>query len=38
VFIAELKHTLGNLIDDDGKTLPIEEEIAIFKKVAESIY
>jgi len=38
VFVVELKHILGNLINDDGQFLPIEDEIAIFKKVADSIY
>lgn len=33
VFAVELRHIFGMVIDDDGKQIPLEDEIKIFSKV-----
>jgi len=37
VSIVEFRHIFGCLFDDQGKTVPLEKEIAIFKKVEENL-
>ena len=37
VFAVEFRHIFGMVIDDDGKSLPLEEELKIFKRVFENI-
>lgn len=35
--IIEYRHILGCLFDDDGKQVPIEEEMAIFERMQKNI-
>lgn len=35
--IIEYRHILGCLFDDDGKQVPVEEEMAIFEKMQKNI-
>ena len=37
VTVVEYKHILGCLFDDDGNTIPLQEELAIFDQCVKSI-
>jgi hypothetical protein len=37
VFVLELRHIFGMVIDDDGKPLELHEEIKIFHRVLEKV-
>lgn len=37
VFVLELRHIFGMVIDDDGKPIGVVEEIKIFKRVLDKI-
>ena len=37
VTVVEYRHIFGCLFDDDGKTIPLEEEIAIFEDVQKTL-
>lgn len=37
VFVLELRHIFGMLIDDDAKSLTVQEEIRIFTRVLEKV-
>jgi hypothetical protein len=37
VFILELRHVFGMIIDDDGKAVSVAKEMAIFHRVQEKI-
>lgn len=37
VFVLELRHIFGMVIDDDGNAIGVVEEIKIFKRVIEKI-
>lgn len=36
-FAIELKHIVGMVIDDDGKPIPLEQEMDIFNRTIEKI-
>ena len=38
VFIVEIKYIFGMIIDDDGKPLPLKDELDIFKRVLDNIH
>ena len=37
VTVVEYRHIMGCLFDDDGNTIPLEEELAIFHKCVKTI-
>jgi len=37
VAVVEYRHIMGCLFDDDGRTLSLEEELAIFQDCLETI-
>lgn len=37
VTVVEYRHIIGCLFDDDGKTIPLEEELEIFQKCQDNI-
>jgi hypothetical protein len=37
VTVVEYRHILGCVFDDDGKTIPLEEELAIFDRCIKVI-
>lgn len=37
VFVLELRHIFGMVIDDDGKPIGLQEELKIFHRVLEKV-
>jgi hypothetical protein len=37
VFVVELRHIFGMVIDDDGKQVGLQEELKIFHRVLDKI-